>query len=305
MFSLFLIINQLVKKYSVTHKPTKRLNIKYIKMKKILFHTIVLIIFITGCQYISNSKLSKKVNTHQNSEQATSKAQSFFIHYESSNKEISKLINSWLYQGQKQIESFFNHKFTKPFDVYIFSDRTTLDEQLQNDWNMPEFKSECWMVASGTAYRLDILSPGVWKAQACEHDADDTVAVKKLLTHELVHVFHGQNNASPKFDSINNIDWFIEGLATYVSGQLSEDRYSRAKKFIAEDKGTDKLSDIWIGANRYGLAGSLVQFIDVQYGRNTLFSLLNFTTATEILRHLNLSEDDLIAKWKISFTKNT
>ena len=60
------------------------------------------------------------------------------------------------------------------------------------DWNLPDFQSECWMIGSGMAHRLDFLSPRVWKTQACEHDPDDEVEIRQLLTHELVHVYHCQ-----------------------------------------------------------------------------------------------------------------
>jgi hypothetical protein len=38
----------------------------------------------------------------------------------------------------------------------------------QKDWNEPRFKSECWMVASGVASKLDVISPKSWDKQACD-----------------------------------------------------------------------------------------------------------------------------------------
>ena len=224
----------------------------------------------------------------------------YHLHYNSVDKQQAEQIKHWLTLGQKDLEGFFNKGFKKGFDVYIFSARDSLDKQWQKDWNMPNFKSQCWMVASGIAHRLDILSPRIWKSQACEHDNKDTIATNKLIIHELVHVFHGQNNPSPTFENIENIDWFVEGIAVYVSRQLSDGRYKRMKKYILEEGGPSKLADIWKGEHKYGLAGSIVKFIDKKYGRDILIKLISFTKATEILTILNISEEELIREWKQS-----
>ena len=166
---------------------------------------------------------------------------------------------------------------------------------------MPDFKSQCWMVASGIAHRLDILSPRIWKTQACEHDINDTTATKKLVIHELVHVFHGQNNPSPTFENIENIDWFVEGIAVFASGQLDEGRFNRAKSHILEKGIPTKLADIWKGENKYGFAGSIVKVIDDKYGREVLIKLITYTKATEILDALNVSEKELMKEWSQSF----
>ena len=165
---------------------------------------------------------------------------------------------------------------------------------------MPGFISQCWMVASGIGHRLDILSPRTWKEQACEHDPADSEATRKIIIHELVHVFHGQHNPSPTFDDIDNIDWLLEGMAVYVSGQLDDDRFTRATKFIKETGGPNEFANIWKGENRYGLAGSIIQYIDLTYGRSVVKELLGFTTATQVLTHLKTTEEALIEAWKKS-----
>lgn len=59
---------------------------------------------------------------------------------------------------------------------------------------------------------------------------------QQLITHELVHVYHGQLNASPDFSNVEGIDWFVEGLATYASGQCDSLRISEIKKAISGNK---------------------------------------------------------------------
>ena len=207
-------------------------------------------------------------------------------------------INDWLQKGYGEIESFFNLPFTQSFDVTLFSHRDSLDKQWQKDWGMPDFKSQCWMVASGVAHRLDILSPRIWDEQACEHPTKDTAATRKIIVHELVHVFHGQYNPSPTFDNIENIDWFVEGLATYVSGQLDAERMKDLMVFLEDSDGPTALSEFWKGSNRYGLAGSMVAYIDSNFGREQLSELLRFTKGSDLLEALEISEPELIDQWK-------
>ncbi|NNK87224.1 MAG: hypothetical protein HKO90_02990 [Flavobacteriaceae bacterium] len=233
------------------------------------------------------------------------KFEKYRIHYDSIDVSQAKQITSWLQDGQQNIRSVFNKDFKRSFDIFIFSDRDSLDKQWQKDWNMPGFKSQCWMVASGIAHRLDILSPRVWQAQACEHDVRDTTATRKIVFHEMIHVFHGQHNPSPTFEHIDNIDWFVEGIAVYSSGQLDQSRYADAQDFLIKNEGPNTLSEIWKGENRYGLAGSIVKFIDDRYGRKVLFDMLAYTSATEMLNHLSISEKELLLLWKTAVRSNS
>ena len=219
------------------------------------------------------------------------------LHYDPVDKTEAEKIARWLDQGHTELITFFSIDFKSEFDVYIFSIRDSLDAQWQKDWNMPGFKSQCWMVASGIGHRLDILSPRVWQAQACEHDSRDEEATRKLVLHELIHVFHGQHNPSPTFDSIVNMDWFVEGLAVYASGQLDKDRYDRARSSIRNGQVPEQLAELWKGADRYGFAGSMVQYIDIQYGRDVLTQLMGQTKASDVLEILDTSEVKLMEDW--------
>ena len=230
---------------------------------------------------------------------AQNTATSFFeIHYDSIDAPVASQIRLWLDEGRKELIRLFDQDFKRDFEVYIFSDRDSLDKQWQKDWNMPGFNSQCWMVASGIAHRLDVLSPRIWKEQACEHDASDSTATRKLILHEMVHVFHGQYNPSPTFENIENIDWFVEGIAVYASGQLDQERYDDARNFLRDQEGPAALSEVWKGQNRYGLAGSLVNYVDIHYGRAALVRLLGFTTASQMLDDLKIPEAHLLTNWK-------
>ena len=268
-------------------------------MKKVILFFIATV-FVSCQQLQKNEQVTTKNNSILNNWIIVEEP-NFSLYYKPNDKKHAQQISNWIKTGQRSINIIFGRDFKQKFDIYIFNDRDSLNKQWQKDWNMPEFKSQCWMVASGIAHRLDILSPGIWKTQACEHDAEDTVATKKLLSHELVHVFHGQYNPSPTFEDIENIDWFIEGLAVFASGQLDAERYKRTENFILNNEGPQKLADIWKGENKYGLAGSMVKYIDDKYGREVLIKLIQHTKATEILTTLDVSEEELIQGWKQSF----
>lgn len=260
-------------------------------MKRILSTLLLLPIFVANYTTAQNTITSNGSDPYK-------------IYYDPNDSIDAKRINRWLEEGRQEVISFFGKDYPRYFEVHLFSDRDSLDKQWQKDWNMPEFKSQCWMVASGIGHRLDILSPRTWGHQACEHDILDTLATKKIIIHEMIHVFHGQQNPSPTFENIDNIDWFVEGIAVYASGQLDEKRYKDARDFIIKNGGPDMLSDIWKGENRYGLAGSIAQYIDDNYGRFILVYLLGLTTADEILNYLKISEEQLILDWKNSVILN-
>jgi hypothetical protein len=208
--------------------------------------------------------------------------------------EYQKLIDI----GLSEVEKFFNEHYKKKFEVFIYPGRTSLDSAWEHDWKIPGFKSECWMVASGIADRIDILSPVRWDAESCEHKYSDKRQTRLLITHELVHVFHGQSNVSPDFSNVKNIDWFVEGLATYASGQCDSNRIEEVIKAI-NDRAIPRSTDqFWTGKLKYGQSGSLVMYIDKKYGRGKLKELLKYNENKKILATLNTNESDLLAGWK-------
>ena len=103
---------------------------------------------------------------------------------------------------------------------------------------------------------------------------------------------------------MGQIGWFVEGVATYVSGQVDEARLARAHEAITNGKAPERLSDAWSGPYRYAVAGTLVEYIDETYGRSALKQLMRLSTQEEILGLLGVSEEGLIASWKSSIIKD-
>lgn len=226
------------------------------------------------------------------------KHKAFNLFYTSSDKENKEEYVMFIEDGIASIKTFFNSSYNKSFDIYIHPNRHSLDSTWKKDWNMPGFKSECWMVASGTATKLDMISPRQWNKEACEHVFSEKRKTQQLITHELIHVYHGQLNASPDFSNVEGIDWFVEGLATYASGQCDSSRISEIKKAISENKTPTGLNDFWTGKLKYGLSGSVVMFIDNKYGRAKLIELLPFNKKSDLLSTLKTTEPELLVEWR-------
>jgi Peptidase of plants and bacteria len=154
------------------------------------------------------------------------------------------------------------------------------------------------MVASGVADRMVILSPRVWKTQAAEHDPADAEHIRELIAHELVHVYHGQHNPRPDFDGMDDSGWFVEGLAVYVSGQLERSHRTAARDALKVGKAPTRLADAWSGRYRYGVSGSMVEFVDKRYGRDVVKRLLAVVSNEEALKLLNTTEGEFLEAWK-------
>jgi hypothetical protein len=225
----------------------------------------------------------------------------YTIHYTNADKDKIINIDDQLQAGFKHIVDFFHHSFINRFDVYIFPDRNLMDKQWQKDWGDSTFQSQCWMIASGVGHRLDILSPNAWAKEACDHNANDSREIRQVIWHELVHVFHGQYNPDHTFNYIEKLDWLVEGVATFVSGQLDAKRTQRIQQLINENKVPSTLDNFWKGREKYGLSGSMVAYIDAKYGTNKLFELLKQTNKEAALTSLAISEMQLLVDWKKSF----
>jgi hypothetical protein len=196
----------------------------------------------------------------------------------------------------RTVEAFFGAPFPQPFTVLVHPDRASFDASFPPEWGIA--RTECWMVATGVATGVQLLSPGAWKAEACEHDPADDRHLRELLAHELVHVYHGQRNPSPDFVDVSGLDWFVEGLATLAAGQLTDERLEAARAALAAGRGPDGLDGAWSGPHRYGFSGSLVALLDRELGRERLIELLPATSRDELLALAGTTEAELLESWR-------
>ena len=203
--------------------------------------------------------------------------------------------NDLVAHGASEVEAFFRSPFTSAFDLHLFPHRADLDRFAHDRWGMAS--TECWMVAMGSGSGLVLLDPAVWSTEACEHDGDDAKHVQQIVTHELVHVFHGQRCPNHEFDGMDEMGWFIEGLAYFAAGQLDEKGVARARK-AAKGGLPHSLATAWSGETRYILSASIVAYVDRTHGRATLLSLLTATNTRELLERLGTTEERLLAEWR-------
>src|SRR6185312_16481662 len=100
------------------------------------------------------------------------------------------------------------------------------------------------------------------------------------------------------FDGMDDIGWFVEGLAVYVSGQLERSHRTDARDALRAGKAPDRLAGAWSGRYRYGVSGSMVEFVDQRHGREVVKRLLAVVTNEEALNRLDTTEDGFLAAWR-------
>jgi hypothetical protein len=205
-------------------------------------------------------------------------------------------IKSDLESSRREIERFFAAPFKDRIVAEMFPSRKALDVFVKKVWSAPP--TEKWMVAAGVADVLVVLSPRVWATESVDHDPYDPAHRKGILAHELVHVFHGQHNINREFDGMDDLGWFVEGLATYVSGQLEREHKTDAEEAIKAGKAPTNLKGAWSGRYRYGVCGSMARYIDKRYGRNMLWQLLKVTKPDEALSRLGTTESSFLISWR-------
>jgi hypothetical protein len=210
--------------------------------------------------------------------------------------EVATRLSPILREAVASVERWFRAPFPRSFTITIYPDRASFDASFPAEWGIA--KTECWMVAAGVADGARVLSPRVWKQEACEHDPDDELHLRNLLAHELVHVYHGQHNPSPDFVDVTGIDWFVEGLATLASGQLEEEHLLSARDALASEAGPEALAKAWTGRYRYGVCGSLVAFVEREIGHARIDELLGATSGEELLALIGMGEDELLERWR-------
>lgn len=203
--------------------------------------------------------------------------------------------------GRDRVEAFFSLPFAAPLEIVVAPNRTAFDALFAEDPAIAP--TQCWMVGVGEARLLALLSPRAWPSEACEHDADDTAHIQEIVTHELTHAFHGQRNPTADFTGMDDVGWFVEGLAVLVSGQLERGNRPSAADALAAGAAPVRLADAWSGRYRYGISGSMVAWIDAAYGRDTVKELLEAVTQQEILEKLGLTENEFLARWGDWVTK--
>lgn len=194
-------------------------------------------------------------------------------------------------EERARVEAFFGSPYPHAFETQVLPDRASFVAFTESRWGFRA--EECWMVAAGTGSVLVMIDPEAWATEACEHDATDATHVRRLVAHELVHVYHGQHNPDPEFASPDQPAWLVEGLAVYASGQFDAQRRAQAEA-AARAAWPARLEDAWSGDARYAVAGAIAAWIDSTHGRPMLSTLLHTRSTPEALALLGIDETQLL-----------
>lgn len=200
----------------------------------------------------------------------------------------------------EEIQNFFHAPFPDTVHFKIVANRARFDDAVAKYGLSP---SQCWMVGFGTADLVVVLSLQAWPKQACEHAPKDLEATRMLVKHELIHVYHGQFNPTRDFTGMDDLDWFIEGLAVYGSGQLTKERLGQVQTAVDQGQLPTELAKIWTGPQKYGFARSLVQYVDQKWGRVMTVRLLKTRSSAEVPSLLGTDEKTLLGGWRTSLTE--
>lgn len=218
------------------------------------------------------------------------------LRFVATDRETAGALRPRLEAGRRAVEAYFGAPFPERVSVTVAPDRAEFTAVLKAEWGVSE--TQCWMVGTGVADFLVLLSPRDWPAEACEHDPADSQHVQDIVTHELTHVYHGQRNPTRDFDGADEVGWFAEGLAVLVAGQLGRGRLSDPREAVRAGAAPTRLADAWSGRYRYGVSGSLVRYIEATWGRDAVRDLLPVTTQAQLLARLGVTEQELLDRWK-------
>jgi hypothetical protein len=175
---------------------------------------------------------------------AQSGTRTFRVHAPGVAQATVDVVHGDLAWSEERIAGFFG-VFPDTASVQIFPNRQEFSAALRDAWGLSE--TACWMVGGADDQVLFLLSPAVWGEEACDHDPRDDVHRRMLVAHEAVHVFHGQIDPSDDLGLLEDLGWFIEGLATYVSGQFDSAHRSRAREAVAKGLVPGRLGEAWSG----------------------------------------------------------
>jgi hypothetical protein len=219
------------------------------------------------------------------------------LEYVAADREVARSLVPMIDRGRSIAEQFFGTIYASSFVVRVFADRASLTARWRVVWNQPTLQTECWMIAGGWATEFDILSPSVWRTEACAHDGSNSGHVANVVGHELVHVLHGQRNSA--FLSLSATSpWIVEGMAAFASGQWAADYASFARATVNGGFAPETFAALWASPANYALAGSVFSYVDQRFGADAVRQLLTVRTEAELLTALSTDATTLLREWR-------
>jgi hypothetical protein len=100
-----------------------------------------MLLFLNGLLLLLLSSRTTSLN-----EWLVEKREGYAIYYTASDQLNKKEYADLIDNGISSVSHYFGDEYKSEFVVFVHPTRHSLDSLWQWDWNMPGFKSECWMV---------------------------------------------------------------------------------------------------------------------------------------------------------------
>lgn len=219
------------------------------------------------------------------------------LEYVAADRAVAQSLVPMIERGRRTAEQFFGTTYPSSFVARVFPDRASLTARWRVVWNQPTLQTECWMIAGGWATEFDILSPSVWRTEACAHDGSNSSHVANVVAHELVHVLHGQRNSA--FLSLAaTTPWIVEGMAAFASGQWAADHAGSVRATVSGGFAPETFAALWTSPVNYALAGSVFSYVNQRFGVDAVRRLLTVRTEAELLTTLSTDATTLLREWR-------
>ena len=219
------------------------------------------------------------------------------LEYVAADRTVAQSLVPMIDRGRQTAEQFFATTYPSSFVVRVFPDRAALTAHWRDVWNQPTLQTQCWEIAGGWATELDILSPSVWRTEACAHDGSNSSHVANVVAHELVHVLHGQRNSA--FLSLAAAaPWIVEGMAAFASGQWAADYAGSVRATVSGGFAPEAFAALWTSPANYALAGSVFSYVNQRFGVVAVRQLLTVRTGAELLTALSTDATTLLREWR-------
>lgn len=114
-----------------------------------------------------------------------------------------------LYNAAKYLEEFYEIKVPKTTIELVYSRKEF--EKKTHYINSPE-----WLVAIAKKNKIFLVSPSAIEKISCHKKSK----VKKIITHELCHIFNNKINR-------NMLMWVDEGIAQFIAGQKKKKDFTK------------------------------------------------------------------------------
>jgi hypothetical protein len=145
------------------------------------------------------------------------------------------------------------------------------------------------------------LSPNSYRSDAACYGRDeppfyDVEEFKRLIVHELVHIWVELSSPRDAMEVRPRPGWFGEGLAMYIAKQYEEDEF---KVFLRDDyeNGITPKPGEMSGRRNYTWGCILVEFLLKEFGPQEILNVITNICGEDVLSSLDPDTESLTKKY--------